>query len=76
MQEPFDIFIGATPYSVFPEEDNTFTIFKDGKEYTHIQKDTEGVWLRLDYETDLPLFDEDAEINEIGRQINLYLAGL
>ncbi len=72
MQEPFDIFIGPTPYSVFPEEDNTFTIFKDGKEYLQIQKDTEGVWLKLDYETDLPLFDEDPEINEIGGQINLY----
>jgi len=72
MQEPFDIFIGSIPYSVFPEEDNTFTVFKDGKEYIHIQKDTEGIWLKLDYETDLPLFDEDPEINEIGGQINLY----
>ncbi len=72
MEEPFDIFIGSIAYSVFPEEDNTFTIFKEGKEHTHIQKDTEGVWLKLDYDTGLPLFDEDAEINEIGRQINLY----
>ncbi len=72
MEEPFDIFIGSIAYSVFPEEDNTFTIFKEGKEHTHIQKDTEGVWLKLDYETGLPLFEEDAEINEIGRQINLY----
>ena len=32
MEEPFDIFIGPTTYSVFPEEDNTFTIFKEGKE--------------------------------------------
>jgi len=72
MQEPFDISIGSTPYSVFPEEDNTFTIFKDGKEFTQIQKDTEGVWLKMDYETGLPLFDEDAEVNEIGRLINLY----
>lgn len=71
MKEPFDIFIGTTPYSVFPEEDNTYTIFKDGKEFTQIQKDTEGIWLKMDYETGLPLFDEDAEINEIGREINL-----
>ena len=74
MQEPFDIFIGSIPYSVFPEEEKTFTIFKDGKEYTQVQKDTEGVWLKLDYHTGLPLFDEDAEVNEIGRQINLYQA--
>jgi hypothetical protein len=72
MQEPFDIFIGPTIYSVFPEEDNSFTIFKEGKEYVRIQKDTEGVWLKLDYESDLPIFDEDTEVNEIGAQINLY----
>lgn len=71
MQEPFDILIGSSIYSVFPEEDNTYTIFKEGKEYTHIQKDTEGIWLKLDDETDLPIFDDDPEINEIGRQINL-----
>jgi hypothetical protein len=71
MQEPFDISIGSSIYSVFPEEDNIYTIFKEGKEYTHIQKDTEGVWLKLDDETDLPIFDDDPEINEIGRQINL-----
>ncbi|MES3016803.1 MAG: hypothetical protein V4721_03445 [Bacteroidota bacterium] len=73
MQEPFDIFIGSTVYSVFPEEDNTFTIFKEGKEYTQLQKDTEGVWLKMDYETGLPLFEEDAEINEIGKHIGLHL---
>ena len=72
MEEPFDIFIGPTIYSVFPEEDNSFTIFKEGKEYVRIQKDTEGVWLKLDYESDLPIFDEDTEVNEIGAQINSY----
>jgi hypothetical protein len=74
MEEPFDIFIGSIAYSVFPEEGDTFTVFKEGKEHVHMQKDTEGIWLKLDYETDLPLFDEDAEVNEIGRQINLYKA--
>lgn len=72
MEEPFDIAIGSTTYSVFPEEDNSFTIFKEGKEYVRIQKDTEGVWLKLDYESDLPIFDEDPEVNEIGGQISLY----
>lgn len=74
MIEPFDISIGETDYSVFPEEDNTFTIFREGKEYVQIQKDTEGVWLKLDYETGLPLFDENPEITNIGREINLYQA--
>ncbi len=72
MEEPFDIAIGSTTYSVFPEEDNSFTIFKEGKEYVRIQKDTEGIWLKLDYESDLPIFDEDPEVNEIGGQISLY----
>lgn len=72
MEEPFDVFIGSTTYSVFPEEDNSFTIFKEGKEYVRIQKDTEGIWLKLDYESDLPIFDEDIEVNEIGVQINSY----
>ena len=74
MQEPFDIQIGSTIYSVFPEEEDTYTVFKDGKEHIHIQKDTDGVWLKLDDETDLPIFDDDAEVNEIGRQINLHEA--
>ena len=38
MQEPFDIEIGPVTYSVFPEEDDMYTIFKDGIEYVKIQK--------------------------------------
>ena len=32
------------------------------------------VWLKLDDETDLPISDDDVEVNEIGRQINLHEA--
>lgn len=74
MQEPFDIEIGNTVYSVFPEEEDTYTIFKEGVEYIKIQKDTGEHWLRLDDETDLPLFDENPEVNEIGRAIAGYIA--
>jgi hypothetical protein len=73
MQEPFDITIGTTDYAVFPEGNDTYVIFKDGKEYVHIQKDTEEQWLKLDEETALPLFETDEEINAIGRAIVAYV---
>ncbi|NEU08238.1 hypothetical protein GZH53_07935 [Flavihumibacter sp. R14] len=69
MQEPFDITIGNTIYSVFPEEDNIYTIFKEGVEYLKIQKDDEH-WLKLDPQTELPRFEADEEVNQIGLQIN------
>lgn len=73
MQEPFDIEVGDVEYAVFPEENDTYTVFKDGVEYVKIQKDTEQLWLKLDAETDLPLFSEDEEVRLIGQQINAYL---
>ena len=45
MQEPFDITIGETDYAIFPEGNDTYVVFKDGKEYRHILKDTESQWL-------------------------------
>lgn len=69
MQEPFDIQIGDLNYAVFPEGNDTYVIFKEGKEYAHIQKDTALQWLKLDPETALPLFEVDEEINNIGREI-------
>jgi len=73
MQEPFDIQIGEIDYAVFPEGNDTYVIFKNGKEYVHIQKDTESQWLKLDQETALPLFEADEEINAIGREIVAYV---
>ena len=70
MQEPFDISLGNTTYSVFPEEDNIYTIFKEGVEYLKMQKD-EDQWLKLDPLTELPRFEEDKEVNLIGAEINL-----
>lgn len=67
--EPFDITIGETIYSVFPEEDEMYTIFKDGAEYLLIQKDNEHHWLKLHHLTELPSFEEDEEVNQIGQQI-------
>ncbi len=72
MNEPFDLEIGGTTYSVFPEGEDIYAIFKEGVEYVKIQKDTEAHWLKLDPETEMPLFDNDEEVNAIGRGIADY----
>ena len=69
MIQPFDIEIGAISYAIFPEGNDTYVVFKEGKEYAQIQKDTAEQWLKFDKETALPLFDYDEEINQIGKQI-------
>lgn len=71
--QPFDITIGTIDYAVFPEGEDTYVIFKDGKEYVHIQKDTEEQWLKLDEVTAIPLFETNEEINAIGRAIAAYV---
>ncbi|MGJ1419090.1 hypothetical protein ACR79T_05660 [Sphingobacterium spiritivorum] len=68
-KEPFDIEIEDIVYSVFPEEEDTYVIFKDGKEYVQIIKDTDTTWLKLNPETGLPMFGMDEEINLIGQKI-------
>ncbi|MBB5623173.1 hypothetical protein HDE69_004256 [Pedobacter cryoconitis] len=73
MQQPFDITIGEIDYAIFPEGIDTYVVFKDGKEYRHILKDTESQWLTLDPETALPLFGEDEEVNAIGKEIIAYV---
>lgn len=73
MQQPFDITIGEIDYAIFPEGNDTYVVFKDGKEYRHILKDTDSQWLTLDPETALPLFGEDEEVNAIGQEILAYV---
>ncbi len=73
MQEPFDIEIADVVYSIFPDEKDTYTIFKDGKEYVQLIKDTDTMWLKLNPETGLPMFGMDEEINLIGAEITKYL---
>lgn len=68
-KDPFDIEIAGVDYAVFPEEEDTYLIFKDGVEYVKIIKDTDTTWLKLDPETETPLFGMDEEVNEIGKQI-------
>ena len=73
MQQPFDIAIGEIDYAVFPEGNDTYVIFKDGKEYVSIQKDTDLQWIKLDPETGTPIFETDDEINAIGHEIIAYI---
>ncbi len=69
MQQPFDIQIDNVDYAVFPEGNDTYVIFKDGLSFVHIQKDTDLQWIKLDPETETPLFDTTDEINQIGKAI-------
>jgi hypothetical protein len=69
MKEPFDIEIGETEYSVFPEEEDTYAVYKDGVEYLKIQKDGECSWIKLDLDTDVPVFEVDEEVDKIGIEI-------
>jgi hypothetical protein len=73
MQDPFDVLVNGIVYSVFPEEDNVYTIFKAGTEFGKIEKDTENVWLKLDQETEMPMFDNDPEVDQIGQAIANYI---
>ena len=72
MKEPFDIELEGVTYSVFPEEEDIYAIFKEGVEHVKIQRDTESNWLKLDAETETPLFDNDEEVNRIGKAIESY----
>jgi len=69
LQEPFDIEIENIVYSIFPDEKDTYTVFKEGLEYVQIIKDTDTQWLKMHPETGLPLFGMDEEINMIGQKI-------
>lgn len=72
MQDPFDLDVAGVPYAAFPEGNDTYTIFKNGKEHLQIIKDTSAIWLKLDYKTELPIFEEDEEVIAIGKAIEKY----
>ncbi len=69
---PFDIELNGIDYAIFPEEEGTYTVFRDGEEFAKIMKDTENFWIKLDPETELPRFHADEEINAIGKAIIAY----
>lgn len=72
MQLPFDLEIGMFQYAIFPEGNDTYVVFKDGKEYIQIQKDTASQWIKFDKETGIPRFEFDQEVNQLGQLIDNY----
>ena len=72
MQQPFDLEIGEVNYAIFPEGNDTYVVFKEGKEYAHIQKDDASQWIKFDKETAIPVFEYDEEINQLGNLIDNY----
>ncbi len=74
MDDSFYIKVNGTVYEIIPEED-TYTIFKGGIEYTQILKNKNNKWMRIDYKTDLPIVEENKEVEDIGRLIDRYREG-
>jgi hypothetical protein len=74
MDDSFYIKVNGTVYEIIPEED-TYTIFKGGIEYTQILKNKNKKWMRIDYKTDLPIVEENKEVEDIGRLIDGYKEG-
>ncbi|MGE6218581.1 hypothetical protein ACQKCH_02045 [Nubsella zeaxanthinifaciens] len=70
--QPFDLEHNNTHYAVFPEGSETYTIYKEGKEYLQIQKDEGEQWIKFDNETGTPVFEPDEEVNALGKLIEWY----
>ena len=70
--QPFDLELNNINYAVFPEGEETYTIYKDGKEYLQIQKDDGEQWIKFDRETGTPVFESDEEVNALGKLIEAY----
>lgn len=73
MLEPFHFKLRNLIYEVVPEEDNTFTIFRNGDEYLQMLKNRNNKWMRIDYKTDLPILEENDEVEDIGKVIDKYI---
>ena len=73
MLEPFHFKLGGLVYEVIPEEGNTYTIFRMEVEYLQILKNKNNKWMRIDYKTDLPILEENDEVEDIGGVIDRYL---
>ncbi|MBY0543024.1 MAG: hypothetical protein K2P75_06450 [Sphingobacteriaceae bacterium] len=68
--DSFYIKVNGIVYEIVPEEGNTFTIFKNGSEYTQILRNKNKKWMRIDYKTDEPIVEENKEVEDIGRLID------
>lgn len=74
MEESFHFKLRGLIYEVIPEEDHTYTIFRMGEEYLQILKNSNHKWMRIDYKTDLPVVEENDEVEDIGAVIDRHLS--
>lgn len=73
MDESFFIKVNGIIYEIIPEEEGTFTIFKDDAEYMQMLRNKNKKWMRIDYKTDEPILEENKEVEDVGRLIDRYL---
>lgn len=73
-EESFYFRGGGSIYEIIPEEDDVYTVFKDSIEYIQVMQHKNLKWLRIDYKTDLPIIEENEEVDSIGRVIVKFLA--
>lgn len=74
MEDSFHFKLRGEIFEVIPEEDNTYTIFKMGTEYLQLLKNKNNKWMRIDYKTDLPIVEENDEVEDIGSVIDRYMS--
>ena len=73
MDESFFIKVNGIIYEIIPEEEGTFTIFKDDAEYMQMLRNKNKKWMRIDYKTAEPILEENKEVEDVGRLIDRYL---
>ena len=70
MLAPFYTKLNGDIYEIIQEEGDTFTIFKWDHEYLQILKNKNHKWMRIDYKTDLPIVEENDEVEDLGAIID------
>jgi hypothetical protein len=76
MLDSFYVKLNGIIYEIVPEEDNTFTVFKWDDEYIQVVKNKNNKWMRIDYKTDLPIVEENDEVEDLGMIIDKKIFGL
>lgn len=74
MDDSFYVKINGLIYEIIPEEDQIFTIFKQGEEYMQIFRNSNKKWMRIDYKTDLPIVEINDEVEDLGKVIDIQSA--
>ena len=72
MEDSFYIKVNGIIYEIIDEE-GTYTIFKMGSEYMQMLRNKNDKWMRIDYKTDLPIVEENDEVEDVGAAIDWVL---